>query len=312
LLLAAAAALAALAGAGDGTAAKPQRTVVEKTPVLPATVTDSRGKQVTVRDVRRIVALNGDVAETVFALGLGENLVGVDVSATYPPKRVATLPKIGYQRTLAAEGIISLRPTVVVGTPDAGPPTTIEQLRGAGVNVVIIPEYRDLDAGARKLRALGRALGVPRRGEKLARQVESQIAIAKREVAETTTRPRVAFLYVRGTQVQQIGGKGSGADAMIAAAGGVDVGSEIGIDGFKQLTAESLVAARPEVILVLTAGLESVGGVDGLLRLPGVAQTPAGHDRRVVHLDDQLLLGLGPRTGKALRLLIRAVHPEVR
>jgi iron complex transport system substrate-binding protein len=188
----------------------------------------------------------------------------------------------------------------------------LEQLRTAGVTVVIIPEYKGIAAGARKLRIVGRALGVPNRGERLARQVESQIAIARREVDSTQSRPRVAFLYLRGTQVQMIGGRESGADAMIAAAGGRDVGVEAGIEGFKQYSAEALVAARPEVLLLLSAGLQSVGGVDGLLRVPGVAQTPAGQNRRIIHYDDLLLLGLGPRTGKALRLLIRGLHPQLR
>lgn len=311
-LLAALGALAVLVTAGTGSAAKPQRIIIEKAPVLPARVTDGQGKQVTVRDVSRIVSLNGDITETIVTLGLAKNLAGVDISATYPEKLVAGMQKIGYQRTLAAEGILSLRPSLVIGTPTAGPASTIEQLRSAGVPVLIIPEYKDLDAGARKLRAVGRALGVPRRGEKLARQVETQIALAKREVARAATKPKVAFLYVRGTQVQQIGGVGSGADAMIEAAGGVDVGKSIGIQGFKQLTAESLVAAQPDVLLLLSAGLQSVGGVDGLLRLPGVAQTPAGRNRKVIAYDDLMLLGLGPRTGKALRLLIRGLHPEVR
>ena len=311
-LLAAVAALAVLATAGTGSAAKPKRIVVETAPVLPARVTDSQGKQVTVRDVSRIVSLNGDITETIVTLGLAKNLAGVDISATYPEKLVAGIQKIGYQRTLAAEGILSLRPTLVIGTPTAGPASTIEQLRSAGVSVLIVPEFKELDAGARKLRAVGRALGVPKRGEKLARQVESQIALAKREVTRAATKPKVAFLYVRGTQVQQIGGVGSGADSMIEAAGGVDVGKSIGVQGFKPLTAESLVAAQPDVLLLLSAGLQSVGGVDGLLKLPGVAQTPAGRNRRVIAYDDLMLLGLGPRTGKALRLLIRGLHPEVR
>ena len=311
-LLAAFAALAVLVTAGTGSAAKPQRIVVEKAPVLPARVTDGQGKQVTVRDVGRIVSLNGDITETIVTLGLAKNLAGVDLSATYPEKLVAGIQKIVYQRTLAAEGIPSLRPSLVIGTPTAGPASTIEQLRSAGVPVLIIPEYKDLDAGARKLRAVGRALGVPKRGEKLARQVETQIAVAKREVRRAATKPKVAFLYVRGTQVQQIGGVGSGADAMIEAAGGVDVGTTIGIQGFRQLTAEAVVAAQPDVLLLLSQGLRSVGGVDGLLRLPGVAQTPAGRNRKVIAYDDLMLLGLGPRTGKALRLLIRGLHPEVR
>ena len=307
-----AAAVAALGAASIGSAAKAPKIVVEKAPVLPARVTDSEGKLVVVRDLSRIVVLNGELAETVHTLGLGKNVVGVDSSATYPAKWVDGIQKIGYQRTLAAEGILSLRPTLVIGTPTAGPPPTIAQLRSAGVPVVIIPEFKELDAGARKLRVVARALGVPKRGEKLARQVDGQVAVARREVASTSVRPRVAFLYVRGSQVQMIGGKGSGADAMIEAAGGRDVGASSGIEGFKQLTAESLVAAQPDVLLLLTAGLQSVGGVDGLLRLPGVAQTPAGRNRRVIHFDDLLLLGLGPRTGKALRLLIRGLHPEIR
>lgn len=312
-VLASLAALAVLIpGALAGAPAKMRPPKVEDRPVLPATVTDSAGKTVVVRDVSRIVPLNGDIAETIFTLGLTKNVVGVDISATYPPKAVAKLPHIGYQRTLSAEGILSLRPTVVVGSTDAGPPAVIQQLRDAGVTVVIIPRFVDLNAGARKLRLVGKALGVPKRGERLARQVEQQIALAKREASGASSHPRVAFLYVRGTQVQLIGGKDSGADAMIEAAGGRDAGTELGISGFKPLTAESLVAAQPDVILVLTAGLQSVGGVDGLLRLPGIAQTPAGTNRRVLDYDDQLLLGLGPRTGSALRLLVRGLHPEIK
>jgi iron complex transport system substrate-binding protein len=310
LLVALAACAAVAVGAASG--AKPKKgPKPEAAPVLPARVADKDGRTVVVRDVSRIVPLNGDIAETVFALGLTKNVVGVDISATYPAGVVEKLPKIGYQRTLSAEGILSLRPTVVVGSPAAGPPAVLEQLRTAGVTVVVVPEYKGIAAGARKLRIVGKALGVPNRGERLARQVESQVAIARREVASTNRKPRVAFLYLRGTQVQMIGGKESGADAMIAAAGGLDVGVEAGIDGFRPFSAEALVAARPDVLLLLTAGLQSVGGVEGLLRLPGVAQTPAGQNRRIIHYDDLLLLGLGPRTGKALRLLIRGLHPEL-
>jgi iron complex transport system substrate-binding protein len=304
--------IAAFALVAAAPAATPKRPVVEAAPVLPARVVDADGKGVVVRDVSRIVPLNGDIAETVFTLGLGANVVGVDLSATYPPRRVAPLPKIGYQRTLSAEGILSLRPTVVIGTPSAGPPEVLAQLRTAGATVVIIPEFKNLDAGARKLRRVGRALGVPKRGERLARQVERQIEVAGREVRSTSGKPKVVFLYLRGAQVQMIGGRASGADSMIEAAGGVDVGTQLGVNGFRPLTAESLVAAQPDVILALSAGVESVGGVDGVLRLPGVAQTPAGRNRRIVHYDDLLLLGLGPRTGQALRLLIRGIHPELR
>ena len=304
--------LASVAVAGPAAAAidaKPKPIVVETRPILPARVTDVDGKTVTIRDTSRIVPLNGDIAETIFTLGLTSRVAGVDTSALYPKQTVDKLPKIGYQRTLSAEGILSLRPTVVIGSTEAGPPTVIQQLRAAGVTVLIIPEIVTLDAGPRKLRLLGRALGVPNRGERLARQVEGQIATAKREASRTSSRPRAAFLYLRGSAVQMIGGKNTRADSMIKAAGGVDAGSELGIEGFRPITAESLVAARPEVIVVPSAGLASVGGIEGLLRIPGVAQTPAGRNRRVLAYDDALLLGLGPRTGSALRQLVRGLHP---
>src|SRR5262249_20273170 len=156
--------------------------------------------------------------------------------------------------------------TLVVGTTDAGPAAVIQQIRDAGVTVVILPKYVDIQAGPEKIRAVSGVLGVPRRGERLARQVERQIALARQEAAKATSHPPLAFLYLRGTQVESIGGTGSGADTMIAAAGGIDAGTAAGIDGFKQLSAEALVAARPDVLLLLKGGLESVGGVDGLLQ----------------------------------------------
>ena len=302
-------ALAGAGGAGARTDAKPAP--VESAPVLPTRVQDVNGKTVVIRNTSRIVPLNGDIAETIFTLGLTSRVVGVDTSALYPKRTVDGLPKIGYQRTLSAEGILSLRPTVVIGSTEAGPPTVIEQIRAAGVPVLIIPEIVTLNAAARKLRLLGTALGVPKRGDKLARQVEGQITTARREASRTTGRPRVAFLYLRGAPVQMIGGKNTRADTMIKTAGGIDTGSELGIEGYRPITAESLVAARPDVILVPSAGLQSVGGIEGLLRIPGVAQTPAGRNRRVLDYDDALLLGLGPRTGSALRQLVRGLHPEL-
>jgi iron complex transport system substrate-binding protein len=308
--------LALVACAGAAAAGRPQATkpkpAVEAAPHLPATVKDKDGRSVTVRSVERIVPLNGDIAEIVFALGLGDRVVGVDTSALYPPRRVASLPKIGYQRTLSAEGILSLRPTVVIGTASAGPPNVIEQIRGAGVPVVIVPEIEELTAGPTKLRLVGQALGVPRRGAKLAAQVAGQIALAKKEAGRATSRPRVAFLYVRGGPVQLIGGTETRSHSMIVAAGGIDAGAEAGIKGYQPITAEALVTARPDVLLLLSAGLDSIGGVNGVLELPGVAQTPAGRNRRVLAYDDLLLLGLGPRTGAALRSLVRGLHPELR
>jgi iron complex transport system substrate-binding protein len=309
------------AGGGGGTSASstigtiaPPGAPPEAAPVLPVTVTDADGDDVTVSDASRIVPVNGDIAEVVFALGLGDAVVGTDVSATYPPEADA-LPEVGYQRTLLPEPLLSLDPTVVIGNTDAGPPEVLDQVRDTGVPVVILDYPHDLTGPATKIRLVAQALGVPARGEALARQVEDGIQAAsdeaERRVEAAGGEPlRAVFLYLRGTAVQQLGGRGSRVDALLEAAGVVDVGVELGVGEFESLTDEALIEAAPDVVVVTTAGLESVGGVDGLVEIPAIAGTPAGRDRRVVALDDQLLLGLGPRTGDALAELVEQLHPS--
>lgn len=301
-------------GAGRATpeaTAAVARETATAAPALPVTITDKDGRQVTVSDVSRIIPLNGDITEVIWALGLGDNVVATDASATYPEAAKA-LPKIGYQRQLAAEGILSLRPTVVIGNENAGPPAVIEQLRAAGVPVVILTNAATPEGALTKIRSVGAALGVPDRAEQLAAKTQSEIEAAEALASKASTEPSVLFLYLRGSATQQIGGQGTAADALIAAAGGLDAGTRAGIQGFKPLTPEALVTAQPDVLLLLTAGLESVGGIDGLLALPGIAQTPAGKNKRVVHFEDQYLLGMGPRVGQAMMELTRALHPELR
>ena len=290
--------------------ATPIATPASVSPVLPATFTDSTGKDVTVSDISRIVPLNGDIAEIVWDLGLGANIVGADVSATYPPE-LQDLPSIGFGRQLSAEGILSLDPTVVIGDTTAGPADVINQIREAGITVVIIKSYTDITAPFEKIADVSAALGVSAEGEALAASVQQQIDDAKALAATATSKPRVVFLYIRGAAVQLIGGKGSGADTLIDMAGGIDGGTEAGVNGFMPITAESLVTAAPDVILVMSGGLESIGGIDGLMQIPGIAETPAGQNGRIIAFDDQYLLGLGPRMGQVITDLVYGLHPEL-
>lgn len=300
----------AAASAATPTAGSPVASPMTSVPHLPVTVTDKDGQQITVTDVSRIIPLNGDVAEIVWALGLGDNVVGTDLSATYPPA-AGQRPRIGYQRQLSAEGVLSLNPSVLVGTEAAGPPAVIEQLRAANIPIVILADPPTIDAPMLKIRAVASALGVPEAGERLAAQTQAEIDAARRLANEATTKPTILFLYVRGAGVQMIAGTGTSADAMIAAAGGINAAADAGVTGFVPLTPESLVTAQPDVLLLLEAGLESIGGVDGLVQLPGVAQTPAGAARRVLAFDDLYLLAMGPRTGRALHDLVIGLHPEL-
>ena len=273
----------------------------ELEPVLPVTLTDAVGNTITITSVERIIPLDGSVAEVVFALNLGANVVATDRSATWPPE-ASELPQIGYQRSLLAEPIAGFTPTVLIGTEIAGPEKTLDDLRRLGYPVVIVPNEATIQGPAQKIRAVAEALGVPNRGEELATQMEKSID-SNTQVFEEDMRPVVAALYIRGTGTQLVLGRDSATHWLINAAGGKNVADILEIDQYKTLTAESLLRAEPDILLVPSAGLESVGGIDGLLEVGGLIQTPAGINRAVLAYDDQLLLGNGPRTGDLLKQL---------
>jgi iron complex transport system substrate-binding protein len=284
---------------------------VAAAPALPVTVQDVDGKDVTITDVSRIVPLSGDIAEIIYDLGLSQNVVGTDVSAVYPVGQWDALPKIGFERQLSAEGILSLNPTVVIGKEQAGPKTVLDQVRAAGVPVVIVSEPQTIEAPTTKIHEVAAALGVSTAGDQLAQQTQAKIdaAIARGQTA--TSHPTVMFLYVRAGGTQLIGGKGSVADAMIQAAGGVDAGTAAGIQYFMPVTAEAIVAAQPEVIMLPKSGADSIGGLDAVMQIPGVAQSPAAQNGKILEYDDLLLLGMTPRTGDFLQELVTELHPEL-
>ncbi|WP_320782587.1 heme/hemin ABC transporter substrate-binding protein [Streptomyces sp. CRN 30] len=277
------------------------------TPELPVTVDSSDGRKVTVEDASRILPLNGGVAEIVFTLGLGDRVVGRDVTATF--EEAKKLPLVTKAHDVSAESVLSLEPTVVLADTDTGPDEAIDQIRDAGVPVVVLDPATELADVSTRTTRIAEALGVPAAGEALDERISDELAAARAGVPEGS-RPKVAFLYLRGSAaVYLIGGAGSGADSLVEAAGAVDAGKESGLDKpFTPITSEALVKAEPDVILMMTKGLESVNGVDGLLEVPGIAQTPAGLDRRVVDLEDGVLLGFGPRTPLVIDILVDRIH----
>ncbi|WP_242614372.1 heme/hemin ABC transporter substrate-binding protein [Actinomadura roseirufa] len=305
------------AGCGPVTVAAPSGDPVAvdrpAEPRLPVTVRSADGSMVTVRDARRVLAVDlyGSLAEIVYGLGLGDRLVGRDVSTTFPAAR--RLPLVTAQgHDLSAEAVLRLNPSVILADGTIGPPEVLAQLRRSGIPVVLVDARETLAAIGPRVSAVAAALGVPDAGRGLAARVSREIAGAARP-APSGERPRVAFLYVRGNAgVYLIGGRGAGSDAMIEAAGGTDAGSVLGLSGFRPLTSEGMINAAPRVLLVLSGGLRSVGGASGLLRLPGVAQTPAGRDRRIVDVEDGALLSFGPRTGATITALAAAVHRTCR
>ena len=258
----------------------------------------------------RLITLFGDLTEIVYALGVEEYLVARDTSSVYPAA-AEELPNLGFAGALNAEAMLALAPTLVIGRELAGPEGVLEQLREAGVEVVLLDELTGLDAPQIKIRAIGEALGIPQRAEALAQDVERRLAEVMAEAGESERPLRVLLVYVRRGGLQLTGDH---AQTIIEAAGGIDAAMEAGIEGWQALTPEALVAIDPEVYLVLDLGLEVIGGIEGLLEIPGVAETRAGRARRVISMPDLYLLGFGPRLPEAIADLsayLRAVEAEI-
>jgi len=256
----------------------------------------------------RVVSIGGAVTEIVYALGAGQRLVAVDSTSRHPPA-ATRLPQVGYMRALSAEPVLALDPTLILAVADAGPPTALAQLREAGVRVVRIPDQPSAQGVERKIRAVAAALQHAARGDALAASFREQMHAARALTARATRRPRVLFLLSAGHGSPLAAGDDTAAAAMIRLAAGEN--AMRGVDGFAPVSAEALVAAAPEIVLVTERTLDRLGGEAGLLAAPGIAATPAGAARRVVVMDGLLLLGFGPRTPRALRELTLALHPEL-
>ena len=247
---------------------------------------------------QRIVSLATGVGETLVALGVGDRVVGRDETSEVPTQAEV----VTEAHNVSAERVIALDPDLVIVDARTTPPEALEQIEAAGARVVEVPEAWTLADMGPRTEAIADAIGVDAAG--LLATLPAGATPGAASTSPAADAPRVAFLYLRGTSaIYLLGGQGSGADALIAAAGGVDAGAEAGLEAFTPLTAEALVALDPDVLLVMTGGLESVNGTDGLLALPGVEQTTAGRERRVIAVDDEVLLSYGPRTGALVDLL---------
>ncbi|KDQ66858.1 hemin ABC transporter substrate-binding protein [Streptomyces halstedii] len=281
-------------------------------PRLPVTVTSADGTEVTVSSTDRIVPLTGSLSEIVFTLGFGKQVVARDITATF--EQAEKLPVVTRAHDVSAESVLSLRPTVVLADTTTGPAEAVNQIRDAGIPLVVVEPAKELADVGRRIDAVAAALGVTSSGDELKARTESRIDAVRETIParEDGDAPRVAFLYLRGSaSVYLLGGRESGASSLLEAAGAVDAGKASGLKkDFTAITAEALAKAAPDAILVMSKGLDSVGGVDGLVKIPGIAETPAGMDRRVVSIDDGVLLNYGPRTDRVLAELVEQLYPE--
>jgi iron complex transport system substrate-binding protein len=251
--------------------------------------------------VSRVVVLANGVAEIIQSLNAQSIIVGRDISST--EDSLAEIPIVTSGHQVLPEKVIALKPDLVLIDASTGPKAAIEKIKSTGITVIETPESWSLKDLPIKVLAVGRAIGAQNQAEELVKQLNQSLG-----ASAVKNSPRVAFLYLRGTSsVYLIGGAGSGADSLLEAIGAIDVGAQTLDRPFNTLTAESLAELNPDVILVMSKGLESVGGIEGLLKLPGVAQTAAGKNSAVIDVDDSLLLSFGPRTPSLVDALAKAI-----
>jgi iron complex transport system substrate-binding protein len=272
----------------------------------PPALTDADGKPIERGDSRRVIVVGGSLTEIVYLLGAEGSLVGVDTTSQYPSDALKRLPNVGYMRALSAEGVLSLKPTLVIAEGDSGPPAALAQLRSAGAALVLLRKSASPEGVPYKMRALARVLGREAEGETLASAYAADMAALAAAIARAERRPKVIFL-LSASRGLLAAGQETAADRVIALAGGVNAIQ--GYTGYKPLSAEAVIAGKPDVILATEHGLAQLGGASRLLERPELAETPAGREKRVVALDALLVLGFGPRTPLGVRFLAEKLHP---
>lgn len=251
----------------------------------------------------RIITIGGGLTETVYALGAQNLLVGNDTTSYYPAE-AEKLPKVGYQRTLSAEGILSLNPDLIILTQEAGPPSVLKQVESAGVSLLKLKAGRSLSDVKANIFAIGKALRREKEAEILVDQINAESENLKSVIEKQSSRKKAIFILQHGGGTPMVAGSRTAADGIIRLSGAENAVK--GFTGYKPLTPEAAVSLNPDVILITRRGLKQADGKERLLKSPGVSLTPAAKNGHVIAMDSLLMLGFGPRTAEAALQLNRA------
>ncbi|MEG1653188.1 heme/hemin ABC transporter substrate-binding protein [Hafnia paralvei] len=248
----------------------------------------------------RIVSVGGDVTEIVYALGAGDRLVARDTTSTLPAAQ--KLPDVGYMRQLNAEGILSLKPTMVLATELAEPSLVLRQIADVGVKVVPVSGKASLENVPHKIQQVASALNLEKQGVEVAQKYEQQLAA----IPHTPLKTKVLFILSHGGMTPMAAGQDTAADAIIKASGAQNAMQ--GFSRYRPLSQEGVVASAPDLILLTTDGFKTLGNVNKVWELPGMALTPAAKNKQILIVDDMALLGFSLKTPEALAALRQAAE----
>lgn len=255
---------------------------------------------------QRIITAGSSSTEIVCALGYCDKIIATDLTSKYPEK-VQSLPSIGYRSGIAAEGIVSLTPDLIIFEKDYVKDEVISQIRSTGIKIIVVDHEQNFESTQRRIRAIALALNKQQDGEKLIQKISADLSALKKKVDASTNRPKVLCVYARGAGNMQVAGSNT-SFGLLPLAGVENALAQV--DGYKPLNAESLIQTNPDYILLFTSGLESIGGIDGVLAITGVAQTTAGKKRQIISMEGTFLTNWGPRVALAAEELFNLTHPE--
>ncbi len=247
---------------------------------------------------KRIITLGTVITETTDALGFGKSIVATDVTSEYPAY-VKQLPKVSRNRAVSVEGLMQFSPDLVLALEGDISKTVVLQLKKAGIKLVTIQQEYSVKGAEKMIRTVANALEVPAKGEELIKISNEKVQQALQKVkANNKKSQKVLFVYARGAGNMTIAGKGTNIDAMIELAGGKNAVQEFA--SFKPYSTEALIKANPDVILLFDFGVSSLGGSESILKMPGVALTNAGKNKKIVSVNGPLMVGFSSRLGDAI------------
>lgn len=241
---------------------------------------------------KRLITIGGALTEIVYQLEKEALLVGSDTTSYYPAA-AEQLPKVGYQRTLSAEGILSLNPDLIIYTDEAGPPAVLEQLKMTDVGLLELKAGRSLEDVIDNIKTMAATLDATARGQALIRELMAKKQGLDQAIAAADSAKKVMFILQHRGNTPLVAGKKTAADSIITLSGADNAVTDY--EGYRPLTPEAAITQAPDIILITRQTLEHTGGQANLLKAPGLALTPAGIRGHVIAMDALLMIGFGPR-----------------
>lgn len=269
---------------------------------------DARGRDVTIGNTSRIVSVGGAITEILYALGLQDRIVGIDTTSLYPPQALSEKSNVGYMRQLSAEGVLGLNPQLILAIDGSGPKETLDVLESAKIPFVSFPETHSEQGLVDKIKLVAHAMDADARGECLTKAVTTDLAELKKLRDNVKQPARVMFVMSFLNGRAMVAGQKTAANEIIKMAGGVNAVD--GFDGYKPVNDEAIVAAKPDVVLTMQRGKESLDA-QTVFANPSFALTPAAAKKSFVAMDGLYLLGFGPRTAAAARDLALSLYPDL-